>query len=118
VSDIIAEIAAASQEQSSGIEQVNKAVMQLDEVTQQNAALVEEAAASSEALDEQARTMADRMGFFSVDEQAIHDEPAPAPTRRERPAPARNKRATTAAPARRRSKPAPSSASDDDWEEF
>jgi methyl-accepting chemotaxis protein len=66
VSDIIAEIAAASQEQSSGIEQVNKAVMLLDEATQQNAALVEQAAASSEALDDLAQTMNDRMNFFNV----------------------------------------------------
>ena len=47
VADIIAEIAAASQEQSSGIDQINKAVMQMDEMTQQNAALVEEAAAAA-----------------------------------------------------------------------
>ena len=49
VSDIIAEIAAASREQSSGIEQVNKAVMQMDEMTQQNAAIVEQATAASQA---------------------------------------------------------------------
>jgi methyl-accepting chemotaxis protein len=55
VSDIVAEIAAASQEQAAGIEQVNKAVGQMDEVTQQNAALVEEIASASEAMDEQAR---------------------------------------------------------------
>jgi len=54
VSDIVAEIAAASREQSSGIEQVNKAVMQMDEMTQQNAALVEEATAASQAMAEQA----------------------------------------------------------------
>ena len=53
VSDIVAEIAAASREQSSGIEQVNRAVMQMDELTQQNAALVEEAAAASQALAQQ-----------------------------------------------------------------
>ena len=49
VTDIVTEIAAASNEQSSGIEQVNKAVMQLDELTQQNAALVEQASAASQA---------------------------------------------------------------------
>ena len=68
VSDIIAEIAAASQEQSAGIEQVNKAVTQLDETTQQNAALVEQAAASSEALDEQARALTELMVFFATGE--------------------------------------------------
>ena len=66
VSDIVAEIAAASQEQSSGIEQVNKAVMQLDQVTQQNAALVEEAAAASESMDEQASGLRDLMKFFKT----------------------------------------------------
>ncbi len=64
VSDIIAEIAAASQEQSSGIEQVNKAVTQMDEVTQQNAALVEQAAAASESMDEQAKGLQKMMNFF------------------------------------------------------
>ena len=54
VTDIVAEIAAASREQSSGIEQVNKAIMQMDSNTQQNAALVEEAAAASQAIVEQA----------------------------------------------------------------
>src|SRR5215831_19104893 len=55
VSDIVAEIAAASREQSSGIEQVNRAVMQMDEMTQQNAALVEQATAASQSMAEQAR---------------------------------------------------------------
>jgi len=54
VSDIMGEIAAASIEQSTGIEQVNRAVSQMDEVTQQNAALVEQAAAAAASLDEQA----------------------------------------------------------------
>jgi len=64
VSDIVAEIAAASQEQSSGIEQVNKAIMQMDEVTQQNAALVEEAAAASKSMEDQALKMVELMSFF------------------------------------------------------
>ena len=57
VTDIVAEIAAASREQSSGIEQVNKAVMQMDQATQQNAALVEEASAASQAIVEQAQSL-------------------------------------------------------------
>jgi len=57
VSDIVAEIAAASQEQAAGIAQVNKAVVQMDEVTQQNAVLVEEAATASEAMDAQAQAL-------------------------------------------------------------
>jgi hypothetical protein len=64
VTDIVAEIAAASQEQSVGIEQVNKAITQMDEVTQQNAALVEEAAAASRSMEEQARRLVETMGFF------------------------------------------------------
>lgn len=70
VSDIIAEIAAASQEQSIGIEQVNKAVTQMDQGTQQNAALVEEAAAASESMDEQSKNLLDQMEFFNTGEQA------------------------------------------------
>jgi methyl-accepting chemotaxis protein len=66
VSDIVAEIAAASREQSSGIEQVNSAVMQMDETTQQNAALVEEAAAASKSLEEQAHTLGKLMQFFKL----------------------------------------------------
>lgn len=66
VGDIISEIAAAGVEQTSGIEQVNKAVTQMDEMTQQNAALVEEAAAASESLDEQGRALQDMMAFFNT----------------------------------------------------
>jgi methyl-accepting chemotaxis protein len=66
VADIVAEISAASLEQSSGIEQVNKAVMSMDAVTQQNAALVEEAAAAAETLTEQARLLHERMACFDV----------------------------------------------------
>jgi methyl-accepting chemotaxis protein len=69
VSDIVAEIAAASQEQSTGIEQVNKAVMQMDQMTQQNAALVEEAAAASELVERQAQHLRQLMTFFQVEDQ-------------------------------------------------
>lgn len=64
VSDIVIEIAAASEEQAAGIRQVNKAVLQMDETTQQNAALVEEAASASEAIRNQARSLKDLMSFF------------------------------------------------------
>lgn len=50
VNDIVAEIAAAAREQASGIEQVNKAILQMDQATQQNAALVEETASASQAM--------------------------------------------------------------------
>ena len=57
---------AASQEQSSGIEQVNQAVTQMDEVTQQNAALVEEAAAAAESMQEQAHELTQAVGTFKL----------------------------------------------------
>jgi methyl-accepting chemotaxis protein len=66
VTDIMAEIAAASKEQSVGIEQVNQAIVQLDDVTQQNAALVEEAAASAEAMQQQADTLMEAVRVFKL----------------------------------------------------
>jgi len=66
VTDMMAEITAASAEQSSGIEQVNQAIAQMDDVTQQNAALVEQAAAAAESLEEQAQNMAAMVGGFKV----------------------------------------------------
>jgi methyl-accepting chemotaxis protein len=66
VSDIIAEIAASSHEQSTGIAQVNKAVMQLDEMTQQNAALVEQATAASQSIADQSRDLSDVMAKYKV----------------------------------------------------
>ncbi len=66
VGDIMAEIAAASGEQQSGIEQVNQAVTAMDEVTQQNAALAEETSAASAALNEKAGEMRQLVGFFKV----------------------------------------------------
>ena len=67
VSDLIAEIAAASGEQASGIDQVNKAIGQMDEATQQNAALVEEAAAASKSMEEQSQALLGQVGFFKLD---------------------------------------------------
>lgn len=66
VSDIVAEIAAASQEQSAGIEQVNKAVMQMDDMTQQNAALVEQATAASQSMAEQAGELSKMMERYRI----------------------------------------------------
>jgi methyl-accepting chemotaxis protein len=120
VSDIVAEIAAASQEQAVGIDQVNKAVMQMDEVTQQNAALVEEAAAASESLDEQARGLDELMTFFKVEDDGYATAPAPV-TRKpavqaRRPVAAAVKQKAAPVAAKRRSPP--SAASNDEWEEF
>ena len=68
VTTMIADISNASNEQSEGIEQVNKAVTQMDEMTQQNAALVEEASAAGEAMADQARGMKQILGFFNAND--------------------------------------------------
>lgn len=67
VSDIIGEISAASDEQASGIEQINLAIGQMDHVTQQNAALVEEAAAAAESLKVRASNLAQTVSVFKID---------------------------------------------------
>jgi methyl-accepting chemotaxis protein/methyl-accepting chemotaxis protein-1 (serine sensor receptor) len=66
VADIMGEITAASQEQSSGIEQINHAVTQMDHVTQQNAALVEEAAAAADSMQQQVQTLARTVAVFKI----------------------------------------------------
>jgi ABC-type transporter Mla subunit MlaD len=66
VTDIVAEIAAASEEQSAGIEQVNNAITQMDNVTQQNAAVVEQASAASKAMEEQSSTLVSQIGYFRL----------------------------------------------------
>ncbi len=68
VTGIVGEIAVASQQQSAGINEVNKAITQMDELTQQNAAVVEEAAAASESLGEQADALNKMMAFFTVED--------------------------------------------------
>jgi type II secretory pathway component HofQ len=70
VTDIMAEITSASHEQTGGIEQVNQAIGQMDEVTQQNAALVEEAAAAATSMQEQAAALAQVVGVFKLDQTA------------------------------------------------
>ncbi|MBG7621403.1 MCP four helix bundle domain-containing protein [Herbaspirillum sp. AP02] len=77
VSDIVAEITAAGAEQSQGIEQINNAVVQMDENTQQNAALVEQAAAAAKALQEQAARLSQTVGVFRLDNSHV---PAPVMT--------------------------------------
>jgi methyl-accepting chemotaxis protein len=72
VSDIVAEIAAASREQSAGIEQVNRAVMQMDQLTQQNAALVEEATAAAQNMAGQASELSDTMGRYRLTHDVTH----------------------------------------------
>jgi methyl-accepting chemotaxis protein len=82
VTDIVAEITAASHEQSVGIEQVNKAVMQLDELTQQNAALVEQASAASQSMADQARALNQAMSRYRVVDTLPAGQGRPAPVGR------------------------------------
>jgi methyl-accepting chemotaxis protein len=126
VTDIVAEIAAASREQSSGIEQVNKAVMQMDQTTQQNAALVEEASAASQAIVEQAQSLNGMIARYNVGGEPSVARPAakvsaPAAERRSGTRPWTNR----AAPATSASKPSMTSAArkasggdDAEWKEF
>jgi methyl-accepting chemotaxis protein len=118
VTDIMSEISAASLEQSSGIEQVNQAVIQMDEVTQQNAALVEEAAAAAESMEEQAQNLAAAVSVFKVDEAsgsvpAVRGQAAVPVVQVARSASAARGVPRTAAPAKRRA-----ASEDDDWAEF
>ena len=69
VTDIVREITSASQEQSDGIEQVNLAITHIDEATQQNAALVEEAAAAAKAMQDQAVSLTEAVSVFRLDKQ-------------------------------------------------
>jgi len=71
VSDIITEIATAGTQQTRGIEQVHQAITHMDEMTQQNAALVEQAAAASEALSQQAQNMQRLVSFFKVEKSLV-----------------------------------------------
>jgi methyl-accepting chemotaxis protein-1 (serine sensor receptor) len=70
VTDIMGEITSASQEQTTGIDQINQAITQMDEVTQQNAALVEEASAASEAMQDQAAKLADVVSVFKLSNES------------------------------------------------
>ena len=69
VADIMGEITAASQDQTAGIDQINQAMTQMDQVTQQNAALVEEAAAAAQSLEAQAKNMVDVVSIFKLGER-------------------------------------------------
>jgi len=116
VTDIMSEIAAASQEQSSGIEQVNQAIAQMDEVTQQNAALVEEAAAAAESLQDQAGKLTEAVSVFKL-EGAYSVRPAPSVRQGSSTALPKPK----AAPARTMASPkklAVAGGSNEEWEEF
>ncbi|MGN6480253.1 methyl-accepting chemotaxis protein [Luteibacter sp.] len=102
VTDIVAEIAAASSEQSAGIDQVNHAVLQMDEMTQQNAALVEESAAAARAMHEQATELSRQVSFFQVSGAAATTSKAARkdPTQQEMETVFASVRSQPAAPAR------------------
>jgi len=126
VSDLVAEITAASQEQSAGIDQVHQAITMMDQVTQQNAALVEEATAATGALKAQAGDLASAVSVFRI-EGGGQSLRAAAPAPRPAPAPIAARAAPAPAPVARPAAPkalapakAPAAArgTDDDWESF
>jgi methyl-accepting chemotaxis protein len=88
VTDVVAEISNASQEQSHGIAQVNLAITQMDEATQQNSALVEEAAAAANAMMEQASALAGIVSTFKLSDDVVALTPGDT-SRRTSPAMAR-----------------------------
>ncbi|MBI3100757.1 MAG: HAMP domain-containing protein [Burkholderiales bacterium] len=137
VSDLIGEITASSSEQRDGIAQVNQAVTHLDQMTQQNAALVEQSTAAATSLRDQAQRLSEVVSVFNVGSMAVSRTPAPAraaaaasASPRVAPAPARAKSAlpgaakparAPAAPQRIAAAPAPARSAgskDGDWENF
>ena len=126
VTDIMGEITSASSEQSIGIDQVNTAITQMDHVTQQNAALVEQAAAAAASMQEQAARLSDvaasfKLGNDVVARPVLAAPPKPraslAPVRNARPAPA-PRLASRPAPAKASASKPATVGGDKDWEEF
>jgi len=128
VSDIVAEISSATQEQSTGIGEVNHAITQMDQVTQQNAALVEQAAAAAGSLQEQAARLAQVVSVFKLDANAVAAAPkTAAPPRNitpQRPviaatqSSARDDKPKARAIAASQPRPAAIKENPDDWETF
>jgi methyl-accepting chemotaxis protein len=119
VADIMGEISAATGEQTLGIEQINEAISQMDQTTQQNASLVEEASAASETLQRQAAELADAVRVFKL--EGMQSAPASAAPRRPAPAaaaaPAR-KVLPAARPARAAPSARPHAPAEAGWESF
>ena len=125
VSDIVGEISAASLEQSTGVAQVGEAVTQMDQVTQQNAALVEESAAAAESLKMQSHELVKAVSVFRLGAQESASFAAQRPAAQATRASATSKAsATRSAPAARvaprvsRPEPALATTSDDNWQSF
>ena len=117
VTDIMGEITAASQEQTSGIEQINVAISQMDQVTQQNASLVEEAAAASEALQDQAGKLSGLVGVFQLESAPASTVIPIAQARHEKAQPRAMTLKNTVAPKVARQAAAKHTVADG-WEEF
>jgi uncharacterized phage infection (PIP) family protein YhgE len=114
VKDLIGEITSATLEQSSGIGQVNQAVTQLDQMTQQNAALVEQSAAAAQSLKHQTDELTKAVAIFKVGRKEARQVIATAQTTSKQPPSKAPKQAVKpATPARK-----PPSQTGDDWEEF
>jgi methyl-accepting chemotaxis protein len=122
VTDIMGEISAASTEQSQGIEQVNRAITQMDETTQQNAALVEEAAAAAESLQDQAASLSQAVALFKQHGGGRYAAPvvraAPALQRSESRGDARAPGPVKAAARMSGGHPSSAQGTDDEWAEF
>jgi len=116
VTDIMSEIAAASQEQSAGIEQVNQAITQMDDVTQQNAALVEQAAAAAESLQDQAGKLAEVVSVFKLDGASYSARPARNVAAASRPG--TKPKGLPAKPVPRQRQLAMAGGGKEEWEEF
>ncbi len=120
VSELISEVAVASREQSSGVEEMNRALIQLESVTQQNAALVEEAAASALTFQDEARRLFELVDRFELDddeddvEQPLRQTAAQASSRNSESL-ARPDKSPPSIPYQRKSKPA---GDDEEWQEF
>jgi methyl-accepting chemotaxis protein len=114
VTDIMSEIASASQEQTAGIEQINVAITQMDQVTQQNASLVEEAAAAAESMQDQAAKLARVVAVFRLDNSPSASAGPAAPAAKA--APAVHAGARLAAPTRPAIRPAANAEAD--WQSF
>jgi methyl-accepting chemotaxis protein len=118
VTDIMAEISAASQEQSAGIEQVSQTVMQMDEATQQNAALVEEATAAARSMEEQASTLSQAVALFRLDNRHATNETPPAASKLTAKAPRAAARTTVKPVLRKAARPEPAMSDPGNWQEF
>ncbi len=118
VNDIMSEIAAASAEQSAGLDEVGKAVTQMDEMTQQNAALVEQAAAAAESLLSQSEQLAMNVARFTLDDEPVRPthKAIAAPKKNLKPAMAKAGTKAVAKPAAKLLKPTKSD--EDEWESF